>query len=234
MYLYTENLFSGYYDTTILWDINISIKREEIVVVLGPNGSGKTTLLYTLAGVLPPFRGRIVFDGRDISREPVRRRVEYGISLVPEGRHLFPQMTVYENLEVAGLATKRGQQLFRDSLELIYNLFPWIKERRNQKAGSLSGGEQQMLAIARALMSRPLVLLLDEPSQGLAPKIINEMYDVLTKLNIEEKVTLIVAEQQLTKAVDIANRAYVLEKGKVTYEGDPRNVVKDLKKIYVG
>ena len=234
MYLYTENLFSGYHDITILWDINISIKREEIVVVLGANGSGKTTLLYTLEGVLPPFKGRIIFDGRDISKEPVRKRVEYGISLVPEGRHIFPQMTVYENLEVAGLATKRGQQFFRDSLELIYTLFPWIKERRNQKAGSLSGGEQQMLAIARALMSRPLVLLLDEPSQGLAPIVINEIYSVLTKLNTEEKVTLIIAEQQLTKAIDIANRAYVLEKGRVIYEGDPQKIVRDLKKIYVG
>ena len=141
MYLYTKNLFSGYQDTTILWNININVEKGEIVTVLGPNGAGKTTLLYTLAGILSPFKGSIVFNGEDISKYPPGKRVEYGISLVPEGRHIFPRMTVYENLEVAGLATKRGRKFFHDSLELIYNLFPWLKERKNQIAEILSGGE---------------------------------------------------------------------------------------------
>lgn len=234
MYLYTKNMYSGYFDITVLWDINISISKGEVVTILGPNGAGKTTLLYTLIGIIRPSKGNIIFNGKDLSKEPIRKRVEAGLSLVPEGRHIFPKMTVYENLEVAGLATKRGRKYFKDSLELVHNLFPWLKERRNQKAGTLSGGEQQMLAIARALMNKPLVLMLDEPSQGLAPKIIDEIYTTLQKLNVEEKVTLIIAEQQLTKAINIANKAYVLEKGKLAYEGEPQKAIADLRKIYVG
>jgi len=209
MLLNIMNMFSGYREIIVLWDINLMVNEREVLVVLGANGSGKSTLLYTVAGILKPFRGAIVFKGKDISKDPAKKRIENGIALVPEGRHLFPQMTVYENLEVAALATKRGQRYFAESLELVYNLFPRLKERKDQKAGTLSGGEQQMLTIARALMCKPLVLLLDEPSQGLAPKIINEVYDVLFKLREEEGVTLIIAEQQLTGVIERADRAVV-------------------------
>jgi len=227
-------MFSGYREITVLWDINLMVNEREALVVLGANGSGKSTLLYTVAGVLKPFKGAIVFMDKDVSKDPAKKRVEYGMALVPEGRHLFPQMTVYENLEVAGLATKRGQKYFAESLELVYNLFPRLKERKDQKAGTLSGGEQQMLTIARALMCKPSILLLDEPSQGLAPKVIDEVYDALFKLKEEETITLIIAEQQLTNAIERANRTVVLDKGRIVYDGEPQTIIGDLKKIYVG
>lgn len=232
--LEVKDLCSGYQETIILRDINLKITKGQIASLLGPNGAGKSTLLNTLMGVLTCTRGRIFFKGEDITNKGIRDRVEMGLALVPEGRHLFPELTVQQNLEVAAMATRRGERRKEENFELVYQIFPRLKERARQRAETLSGGEQQMLTIARALMTNPDMLMLDEPSQGLAPLVIYEICEAILHLNKQMGVTILISEQQLTRALDISDFAIVLEFGKVVYKGPIGDIISELKKIYVG
>ncbi|MCS7102892.1 MAG: ABC transporter ATP-binding protein [Candidatus Korarchaeum sp.] len=234
MSLEIKELDAGYEDLQVLWGVNMRVEKGEIVSLLGSNGAGKTTTLRVIAGLIKPFKGEILFKGEKITELPSYKRVALGLSLVPEGRQLFPMMTVMENLEM-GAYTPRAREKFRDGLEWVFSLFPILKERRNQLAGTMSGGEQQMLAIARALMSRPELLALDEPSMGLAPKFVSDIFRTLRKMR-DEGVTILLAEQNVRAALEISDRAYIIETGKVVIEGISSQLIEmeDVKKAYLG
>jgi len=227
-----QKVESGYEEFSILQGVSCYVNKGERVALLGPNGAGKTTFLKTIMGLIIPNSGKILYKDRDITRVPPHERVQLGIGLVPEGRRVFPRMNVLDNLEVAALTTPRGASRMGDSLEFVYSLFPILKERKNQSAGTLSGGQQQMLAIARTMMTRPELLMLDEPSQGLAPKLVEGVYGVLEKLSAEG-ISLLVIEQYITKVVDFTRRVYLMERGRIVREGDPRDLLEQLTKIYV-
>ncbi len=228
-----KRIHAGYGEFRVLHDVNMHVDKGEIVALIGPNGAGKTTTLRTVLGMTTLYEGKVSFKGEDITKVPTHKRVEKGIAMVPEGRGIFTPLTVYENL-LAGAYTKRAEEKLQDSLEFVFTLFPRLKERRNQIAGTLSGGEAQMLAIARALMSRPELLLLDEPSLGLAPKIVLEVFDVIKRLR-EEGVTILIVEQHVKNSLETADRAYVMETGRIVLEGEARSLLKDerLKKAYL-
>ena len=232
-YLELKNVEAGYGEFRVLHGINMRIEKGEIVALVGPNGAGKTTTLRTIMGMTTLYSGDIVFNGKSIVKVPPYKRVELGITMVPEGRRLFNSLTVYENL-VAGAITKRAREKLEDSLEFVFSLFPRLKERVNQVAGTLSGGESQMLAIARALMSRPNMLLLDEPSLGLAPKIVLMIFDVIKKLR-DEGITILLVEQHVKNSLEIADRGYVMELGRIVLEGDAESILKSekLRKAYL-
>ncbi|MEM3692173.1 MAG: ABC transporter ATP-binding protein, partial [Candidatus Korarchaeum sp.] len=196
--LEVKDLDAGYEDLQVLWGISMNVRRGEIVSLLGSNGAGKTTTLRVIAGLIKPLKGEILLRGERITDLPSYKRVSLGLSLVPEGRQLFPMMTVMENLEM-GAYTPKAREKFMDSLEWVFSLFPVLRERRNQLAGTMSGGEQQMLAIARALMSRPEILALDEPSMGLAPRLVSDIFHTLKRMR-EEGVTILLAEQNARAA----------------------------------
>jgi len=229
-----RNVEAGYGEFRVLRNVSLRVEKGEIVALVGPNGAGKTTTLRTIIGMTTLYSGDIVFNGNSIKKLPTYRRVELGITMVPEGRRLFNSLTVYENL-LAGAITKRAREKLEDSLEFVFTLFPRLKERRNQLAGTLSGGESQMLAIARALMARPQVLLLDEPSLGLAPKIVLTIFDVIKKLRDEGGVTILLVEQHVKNSLEIAERGYVMELGRIVLEGDAKKLLSDerLKKAYL-
>jgi branched-chain amino acid transport system ATP-binding protein len=214
---------AGYGPIQVLWDVNLEVHKEEIVAILGPNGAGKTTTLRTIMGLTDLYSGSINYYGKDISKLSPHERVKLGIALVPEGRQLFPHMSVYENL-ILGAYSIRDERMIRDRLEFIYNLFPFIKTRSWQKAGSLSGGEQQMVAIARALMAYPKLLMLDEPSQGLAPKIVQDVFSTLIKLRDEEDITILIVEQYVKDALEASDRVYVIRGGKIVYEARAKDI----------
>src|SRR5712691_10466536 len=197
-----DHLTVAYGDAVAVWDVSLVMGERELVTVVGPNGAGKTTLINALAGLLPIRAGTLRFDGVDLGRLPSHRFCRHGIALVPEGRRVFGGMTVEE------------------SLERVYGLFPILRERRRQLAGSLSGGEQQMLAIGRALMARPRLLLLDEPSLGLAPAVVDHMFEIIRAIHAEG-VAILLVEQNVVRALEIADRAYVLEEGRVVADGPP-------------
>lgn len=228
-----KGIHAGYGEFRVLHDVNMHVDKGEIVALIGPNGAGKTTTLRTVLGMTTLYEGKVLFKGEDITKVPTHKRVEKGIAMVPEGRGIFTPLTVYENL-LAGAYTKRAEEKLQDSLEFVFTLFPRLKERKNQIAGTLSGGEAQMLAIARALMSRPELLLLDEPSLGLAPKIVLEVFDVIKKLR-EEGVTILIVEQHVKNSLETADRAYVMETGRIVLEGEAKSLLKDerLKKAYL-
>jgi branched-chain amino acid transport system ATP-binding protein len=217
-----------------LWDVSFELRARELLCVVGPNGAGKTTLINTLAGVLRARGGRIHFEGRDISALPPHRFCEAGIALVPEGRRLFGSMSVQENLEIGSLLpaakAKRAQ-----SLESVLALFPALKVKLAQAAGELSGGQQQMVAIGRALMACPRLLLLDEPSLGLSPLIVSEMFNAIRRVNAEGTAVLLV-EQNVSMALRVADRAYVLEQGRMAAEGTPDELMKrdEIRRAYLG
>ena len=216
-------------------EISLEIPRGDFVTLLGSNGAGKTTLFRTIAGVLKPFRGTIEFKGRQIQGMPANKIVGLGLSLCPEGRQLFPQLSVYKNLTLGAYTRRKDRKGFQQSLEQVYALFPILQNRENQLAGTFSGGEQQMLAIARALMSAPELLLLDEPSMGLAPLVVRNMAAVVKTIN-EGGTTLFLSEQNANMALMIARRGYVVENGKLVMEGlsaELRNNEK-VKKAYIG
>jgi len=229
-----RNVEAGYGEFRVLRNVSLRVEKGEIVALVGPNGAGKTTTLRTIIGMTTLYSGDIVFNGNSIKKLPTYRRVELGITMVPEGRRLFNSLTVYENL-LAGAITKRAREKLEDSLEFVFTLFPRLKERRNQLAGTLSGGESQMLAIARALMARPQVLLLDEPSLGLAPKIVLTIFDIIKKLRDEGGVTILLVEQHVKNSLEIAERGYVMELGRIVLEGDAKKLLSDerLKKAYL-
>ena len=218
----------------VLWDVSITVKKGEIVSLIGANGAGKTTLLSTIAGLLKPASGTIIFKGERIDGLPPYKIVNMGISFVPEDRKLFAHMTVRENL-LLGAYGSRGRASKEDMLDRVYQLFPILKERENQLAVTLSGGEQRMLAIARGLMSSPELLILDEPSQGLAPKIIIEIFEAIKKLR-ERGLSVLVAEQNVYYALKTSDKAYVMETGKITLQGEGEKLLKNkyIKEAFLG
>lgn len=229
-----RNVNAGYGEFRVLFDVNAKVGKGQIVAIVGPNGAGKTTTLRTIMGMTTLYSGDILFNDTSIAKLPTHKRVELGLSMVPEGRRVFRTLTVYENL-VAGAITKRAWEKLDDTLELVYSIFPILRERRNQVAGTLSGGESQMLAIARALMSRPEILLLDEPSLGLAPKIVIQIFDVIKRLRDEAGKTILLVEQHVKHSLEIADYAYVLEQGRIVLEGESDRLMRDerLKKAYL-
>jgi branched-chain amino acid transport system ATP-binding protein len=214
--------------------ITLEVRAGEIVTLIGANGAGKTTTLRTINGILHPRVGRIVFEGQDISRVPSHKVVSLGICQSPEGRRLFPKMTVTENLEM-GAFQRNDAAGIREDMDRVYDLFPRLYERRSQKAGTMSGGEQQMCAIGRALMARPKLLMLDEPSMGLAPIFVEKIFEIVVEINRQGTPVLLV-EQNALMALDVAHRAYVLETGAVTLEGQAASLKDDpnVQKAYLG
>ena len=232
--LRVESLSVFYERAQALWDISLNVEEKSITAVVGSNGAGKSTILNTLAGLLQPKSGSIIFKGRNINDYMPYQRVEMGISLIPERRRLFPYLTVQENLEI-GAYSKRARVDTQETIEWVFQLFPILKERRKQMAGTLSGGEQQMAAIARGLMSKPKLLMLDEPSLGLAPKITSEVFKLLKEIN-NAGVTILLVEQNVYHSLKIAARAFVLDTGKIVMEGSGEELVKDegIRKAYLG
>jgi len=216
--------------------ISVVVNQGEIVTLIGANGAGKTTTLKTVSGLRPVGGGQILFDGEDISKVPAHIRTAMGISQAPEGRGIFPGMTVLENLEIGKYFRKDRKNEMAQDLEEVYHLFPRLKERANQAGGTLSGGEQQMLAIGRALMSRPKVLLLDEPSMGLAPMMIQNIFNIITQINNELGTTILLVEQNAQQALQRAHRAYVLQTGNVVKEAKASDLLNDpdIKAAYLG
>ncbi|MCX6999066.1 MAG: ABC transporter ATP-binding protein [Candidatus Sumerlaeota bacterium] len=216
--LKVQNVRAGYGNLLVLKNISIHIDEGEIVTLIGPNGSGKSTLLKAIIRLLPLQQGAIIFQGREIHTLPTEKTVALGIALVPEGRHIFAPLTVQDNL-ILGAYSQYNRRMIEFDFERVYTLFPRLKERRKQLAGTLSGGEQQMLAIGRALMSHPKLLLLDEPSMGLAPLIVEGIFETIRRLREEEKTTICLVEQNAEMALELSDRGYVLETGKIVYQG---------------
>jgi branched-chain amino acid transport system ATP-binding protein len=215
--------------------ISVTVNQGEIVTLIGANGAGKTTTLKTISGLRPVSSGSIIFDGQDISKVPAHKRVELGISQSPEGRGIFPGMTVLENLEIGKYFRKDRVAEMKEDIEKVYHLFPRLKERMKQAGGTLSGGEQQMLAIGRALMARPKLLLLDEPSMGLAPMMIQNIFNIITEIN-NLGTTILLVEQNAQQALQRAHRAYVLETGNVVKEAKASDLLNDpaVRAAYLG
>ena len=214
--------------------ISLSVEEGEIVTLIGANGAGKSTTLRTISGLLKPKTGEVNFLGKNIAGVPAHKIVREGISQVPEGRRIFAEMTVQENLEL-GAFTRSDKEEIQNDFKMVFGRFPRLEERRLQLAGTLSGGEQQMLAMGRALMSRPKLLLLDEPSMGLAPLLIREIFNIIADIN-KTGTTVLLVEQNANMALSIANRAYVLETGRITISGDARELAasEDIRKAYLG
>lgn len=217
-----------------LFGISLKVKSGEIVGLIGPNGAGKSSTVNAIIGFIRPRKGEIIYEGRNITSLDTASRIRAGISVVPEGRRIFPYLTVEENLLIGAVSGNWGKR--RDALEFVYNLFPRLKERRNIFASQLSGGEQQMLVIARALMSRPKLVLIDEPTLGLAPKVVDEVYLIIKQLRDEEKITVFIADQNAEKVLTTADRAYVIENGRIVLEGESNELLHNPKIIsaYLG
>jgi branched-chain amino acid transport system ATP-binding protein len=223
-----------YGDAQALYGLSLEVREGEVVTLVGANGAGKTTTLRAISGLRPVARGDIVFEGRSLVGVPAHRRAELGIALVPEGRELWPQLTVRENLEL-GAYGKAARRYLTASLERVYELFPLIQERSRQVAGSMSGGEQQMVAIARALMTRPRLLMCDEPSLGLAPVVVAQVFDIIRRLHAEG-LTILLVEQNLKKALEMADRGYVVETGSISNQGTATDLLADptIRSAYLG
>jgi len=232
--LAVENVSAGYGMIQILWDVSFKIKEKEIVSIIGPNGAGKTTLVKTIMGLLPAKTGTIQFKGENIENLPPYEIVKKKISLIPEGRDIFPRMTVEENI-LLGAYTINDKQQVKESQERIYQLFPVLRKKEKSLAQTLSGGEQQMLVIGRSMMSSPELLILDEPSLGLAPIIVAKVLDTLRQIN-DEGVAVLLVEQNIRDSLNIADRAYVLEEGKIIIEGEGREMLSNdhIKEVYLG
>jgi branched-chain amino acid transport system ATP-binding protein len=221
--LLVDGVRAGYQGVTALWDVSFSVAEGQVVTLLGSNGAGKTTTLRTISGLLTAISGSIVFEGRDITRARTDQIVELGIVHVPEGRQLWPRMSVRENLEL-GAYLPRAKARRAESLARVFGLFPRLKERRNQAAGTLSGGERQMCALARGLMGLPRLLMLDEPSLGLAPRLVSEMFDSLRSLR-DEGLTVLLVEQNVHQALELADVGYVLETGRIVLGGSSSDLL---------
>ena len=214
--------------------ISFEVNQGEVIALIGANGAGKTTILHTVTGLIAPKAGSIVFEGQDITKIPAHKIVSLGMAHGPEGRRVFAQLSVYDNLKM-GAYTRKDKYEIEESLEMVYKRFPRLEERKNQMAGTLSGGEQQMLAMGRALMSKPKIILMDEPSMGLSPIFVNEIFDIIQEVSASGTTVLLV-EQNAKKALSIADRAYVLETGNIALEGDAKVLMNDdsIKKAYLG
>jgi branched-chain amino acid transport system ATP-binding protein len=234
MLLEARNLHIGYGDAPAVWDVSLDVAVGEIVAVIGPNGAGKTTLINAIAGLLRCRQGELRFDGVDMTCVRAHDYCSHGIALVPEGRRLFAKMSVEENLELGCYlpAARAGRD---QSLERVYGLFPILRDKRAQPAGELSGGQQQMVAIGRALMARPRIVLFDEPSLGLAPTIVDDMFEIIVRVR-EEGAAVLLVEQNVLKALGIADRAYVLEQGRIVSAGLPDELLKQphIREAYLG
>jgi branched-chain amino acid transport system ATP-binding protein len=232
--LQLDNVHSGYGTVDVLKGINITVNAGEIVAVLGANGAGKSTTLMTICGINSCRSGRILFDAQPIQNRPPHEIVRLGISQAPEGRRIFPRLTVRENLEMGAFQRNEAASL-QDDLERVFSSFPILKERQSQFGGTLSGGEQQMLAISRALMARPKLLLLDEPSLGLAPMIVTKIFDMIREIN-QQGTTILLVEQNANMALHVAHRGYVLETGRIVLEDNAKNLMNNeqVKKSYLG
>ena len=232
--LEVQNLNVAYGDAQALWDVALTIGGGEIVTIVGPNGAGKTTLVNTLCGIIRARSGHILLDGKDLTRVAPHRICEHGIAIVPEGRHIFTEMSVRHNLDL-GAYIPRARKHHDETLEQVYALFPVLKERENQIAGTLSGGQQQMLAIGRALMARPRLLLLDEPSLGLAPLLVDHIFEAVLDIH-RRGVAVLMVEQSVVKALQIANRGYIIEEGRIVQGGDARELLNNerIKQTYLG
>ena len=214
--------------------ISFHVDKGEVIALIGANGAGKTTTLHTVTGLLSPKNGHVIFEGKDITKVPAHKIVSMGMAHVPEGRRVFAELSVYENLKM-GAYTRKDKNEIEESLKNVYKRFPRLEERKNQMAGTLSGGEQQMLAMGRALMSKPKIILMDEPSMGLSPIMVNEIFDIIRSVS-EGGTTVLLVEQNAKKALSIADRAYVLETGKIALEGKAKDLLEDdsIKKAYLG
>ena len=235
MLLKVDKIKVFYDKALILKEVSLEAGHGEIIALIGPNGAGKTTTLKTIAGLLKTSSGAIYLENKRIDHDPPYVRASMGIILVPEGRGLFPKMSVEENLEMGAFLRKDVDEIRKD-LEFVYSLFPVLRERRRQLAGTLSGGEQQMLAIAKGLMARPRILMLDEPSLGLAPKIVDHLIDAISQINREKKITILIAEQNVYAALSISERAYVLENGSIVMSGSSSELLENpvIKRSYLG
>lgn len=233
--LKVEKIESGYGSMQVLWEPSLEVEKGSITSLLGPNGAGKSTLLWTIFGSVIPWRGKIEFEGTDITLTPTHKKVELGITLVPEGKHLFKGMTVFENLTM-GAYRKEAMKDLNESLDLVYSLFPILKERNEQVAGSLSGGQQQMVTIGRALMTKPKLILLDEPSQGLAPKLVLEVFETILKLKEEMGLTILLVEQNADVTLKTTDYVYVMHEGRIKADGLPEEIKKskDIREAYLG
>lgn len=214
--------------------ISFEVNQGEIIALIGANGAGKTTILHTITGLIAAKNGSITFDGKELTKTPAHKIVSMGMAHVPEGRRIFQQLSVLENLKL-GAYTRKDKAGIADSLQMVYARFPRLEERKNQVAGTLSGGEQQMLAMGRALMSNPRIILMDEPSMGLSPLLVSEIFDIIKVIN-EGGTTVLLVEQNAKKALSVADRAYVLETGNITIAGKAKDLINDesVKKAYLG
>jgi branched-chain amino acid transport system ATP-binding protein len=232
--LEVENVSSGYGEVQVLWETSISLDRGLLTSLVGGNGVGKTTLLRTVMGIIRPWTGSVRLNGKDISNVPAYRKADMGLVLVPEGRQLFTDMSVYENLEM-GATNARARDHMRQNLDRVYELLPRLEERKHQLAGTLSGGEQQMLAVARGLMAEPEILMIDELSLGLAPVLALSLFETMRELQ-KQGLTMLLVEQNVHMALSISDYAYVLSEGRVTIEGPADEVARneDVQKAYLG
>ena len=232
--LHIENLQVYYGAINAVKGISFDVEQGEIIALIGANGAGKTTILHTITGLVPAKSGSITFNGTELTKTPAHKIVSMGMAHVPEGRRIFQQLTVYENL-MLGAFTRKDKAEIENSLESVFKRFPRLEERRTQIAGTLSGGEQQMLAMGRALMSHPSIILMDEPSMGLSPLYVSEIFDIIQSVN-EGGTTVLLVEQNAKKALSVANRAYVLETGKIVLSGDAHELMNNdsVKKAYLG
>lgn len=233
--LKVENLNAGYGSVNILWDVSFDMNDGEVVAILGSNGAGKTTMVRAITGMIRPTSGSVVFNGEELCKKASREILDKGIVQVPEGRQLFTEMTVLENLQM-GAFNKETKAHFQENLERCYKWFPKLEERARQAAGTLSGGEQQMVAVARALIGMPKLLILDEPSLGLAPNIVDDILNVAKTLAQESGISVLLVEQDITKALATADRGYVIENGRVSLSGTAAELAANehVKKAYLG
>ncbi len=232
--LEVRNLHVHYGVIEAIKGIDFEVNKGEVIALIGANGAGKTTILHTISGLITPTEGSVTFEGTDITKTPGHKIVSMGMAHVPEGRRVFQELTVYQNLKM-GAYTRHDKKEIADTLEMVYERFPRLKERKNQMAGTLSGGEQQMLAMGRALMSHPGIILMDEPSMGLSPIFVNEIFDIIGEVS-KSGTTVLLVEQNAKKALSIADRAYVLETGKITLSGKASDLMNDeaVRKAYLG
>lgn len=229
-----KDLYVSYGMIQAIQGVSFEVNEGEVISLIGANGAGKTTVLHAITGLLKPKAGSIMFEGQDLMKTPAHKIVGLGMAHVPEGRRVFAQLSVYENL-LMGAYTRKNKSEIQETLEMVYERFPRLEERKKQMAGTLSGGEQQMLAMGRALMSKPKLILMDEPSMGLSPLFVSEVFDIIQKIS-QSGTTVLLVEQNAKKALSIADRAYVLETGKIALTGKASDLIHDenIKKAYLG
>ncbi len=230
-----RNVCAAYGNIQVLHNIDLEIHSGEIITLIGANGAGKSTTLMAISGIVPARSGKILFEGENINKFSPEKLVAQGISQVPEGRHIFPELTVMENLDM-GAFLRNDTQGIKEDLDYVFSLFPILADRKNQDGGTLSGGEQQMLAMSRALMARPKLMLLDEPSMGLAPLVIKQIFEIVKKINKEHNTTIFLVEQNANQALHVADRGYVIENGVITISDSADNLLQnqDIQKAYLG